>query len=171
MIAGGAPPESNPHPSLEAEAHDFYSSLTDLLKVVQFRDRDRACCYDVSVAQCYALQTVAEGGPLAVNDLAGSLFLDKSTASRIAGALETKGYVHRRGDPDDGRVVRLEVTPAGAALNRRIEDDLSEEYARLLKDFPAEVRTGMIRLLRRLATTFSSRVDASGGSCCTIQKD
>lgn len=151
------------------DAHAFYGALNELLRVVQFRDRDRACCYDVSVTQCYALKTVADGGPLAVNDLAAALYLDKSTASRVAGGLEAKGYLARRRDAGDGRVVRLEATEEGRALCDRVEDDLSREYAGLLGDFDPEVRGAMIRLVGRLAGSFSSRVEAAGGSCCVVR--
>lgn len=156
-------------PELATDAHAFYGALNDLLRVVQFRDRDRACCYDVSVTQCYALKSVADAGALTVNDLAAALFLDKSTASRVAAGLEGKGYVERARDPDDGRIVRLVATDAGQALCGRIEEDLAREYAELLGDFDPEVRGAMIRLLSRLAVSFSARVDASGGNCCVVR--
>ena len=154
---------------LHDDAHAFYRALNELLRVVQFRDRDRACCYDVSVTQCYALKSIADSGGSTVNELAGALYLDKSTASRVAGGLEGKGYVARERDSADGRIVRLVPTPSGLALCQRIEDDLAKEYAELLSDYDPEVRGAMIRLLGRLATSFAARVDASGGSCCVVR--
>ena len=159
----------SPDAGLLADAHRFYEELNDLVRVVQFRDRDRACCYDVSVTQCYALEAVADEGPLTVNDLAARLYLDKSTASRVAAGLETKGYVLRAGDPADGRIVRLAATDAGRSLCRRIQDGLAAEYAELLSDFDPEVRAAMTRLLGRLAASFAARVEASGGSCCVVR--
>lgn len=156
-------------PALVRDAERLSDALEDLLRVVQFRDRDRACCYDVSVSQCYALERVVAAGGLAVNDLAASLYLDKSTASRVANSLVDKGYLARARDPDDGRVVRLVPTPAGASLCRRILDDIAAEYAEMLADFTPEVRAGIIRLVGRLGRSFSSRVEASGGSCCVVK--
>lgn len=158
-----------PDPALDADAHAFYEALNGLVRVVQFRDRDRACCYDVSVTQCHALKAVVDEGPLTVNELAALLYLDKSTASRVAAGLEGKGYVARRRDDEDGRVVRLEATEAGQALCVRIEDDLSREYAELLSGFDPEVRAAMIRLTGRLSASFAARVDTSGGSCCVVR--
>jgi hypothetical protein len=43
--------------------------------VYQFRDRDRICCHDVSVTQCYALETVVEHGPMRLTTLAERLFV------------------------------------------------------------------------------------------------
>ena len=156
-------------PELLEDAHALSAALQDLLRVVQFRDRDRACCYDVSVSQCYALKAAADAGPLTVNDMAGQLYLDKSTASRVANGLVDKGYLTRERDPDDGRVVHLVATAEGRALCDRIEDDLASEYADLLGDFDPEIRAAITRLVSRLGRSFAARVDASGGSCCVVK--
>jgi DNA-binding MarR family transcriptional regulator len=158
-----------PDPTLTRDAERLSDVLEDLLRVVQFRDRDRACCYDVSVSQCYALERVVHGGGLTVNELAASLYLDKSTASRIAQSLVDKGYVARARDPEDGRVVRLVPTPAGTVLCHRILADIREEYAEMLAEFGPEVRAGIIRLVGRLGRSFAARVEASGGSCCVVK--
>jgi len=156
-------------PALVRDAERLSDALEDLLRVVQFRDRDRACCYDVSVSQCYALERVVEAGGMTVNDLAASLYLDKSTASRIANSLVDKGYLARARDPEDGRVVRLVPTPAGSALCRQILADIAGEYTEMLADFSPEVRSGIIRLVGKLGRSFASRVETSGGSCCVVK--
>jgi DNA-binding MarR family transcriptional regulator len=156
-------------PDLERDADRLAEVLQDLIRVVQFRDRDRACCYDVSVSQCYALAAVTDLGPLTVNELAAHLYLDKSTSSRLAAGLEAKGYVTRERAPDDGRVIHLVVTPPGRALRGRIADDLVRTYADLLTDFEPEVRTALIRLVERLGASFAARVQTSGGSCCVVE--
>ena len=159
---------ASPDPALLQDAERLSDALEDLLRVVQFRDRDRACCYDVSVSQCYALERVVEAGGLTVNELAASLYLDKSTASRIANSLVDKGYLARARDPDDGRVVRLVPTPAGSALCRRIMADIADEYAEMLSEFSPDVREGFITLVGRLGRSFAARVETSGGSCCVV---
>jgi DNA-binding MarR family transcriptional regulator len=156
-------------PRLLADALAFHEAFSDLLRLVQFRDRDRACCYDVSVTQCYALRAVVDEGPLTVNDLAARLFLEKSTVSRVAGGLEAKGYLARARGVEDGRLVRLVATDSGRSLSARIESDLSRDYAELLADFDPEVRSAMTRLVGRLARCFAARVDATGGSCCVVR--
>jgi DNA-binding MarR family transcriptional regulator len=155
-------------PRLLDDARGLTRALGDLIRIVQFRDRDRACCYDVSVSQCYALKAIAERGPITVNQLAADLYLDKSTASRLANGLEEKGYVARDRDAADGRITLLAATPEGAGLHARIEEDLAREYAELIGDFEPEVRAAITRLLGRLATSFAARVDASGGSCSVV---
>jgi DNA-binding MarR family transcriptional regulator len=149
-------------------AQDFSAALSDLIRVVQFRDRDRACCYDLSVTQCYALERVVHSGGLTVNELSAALYLDKSTASRVANSLVEKGVLERRGDAADGRIVRLVATAAGASTCARIEADLAAEYADLLSDFEPEVQAASAEVLRRLASAFARRVDVSNGRCCAV---
>ena len=152
----------------DAETRSFSDALGAFVRVVQFRDRDRACCYDLSVSQFYALKAVAEGGPLTVNDLAARLYLDKSTASRVAQTLVAKGLLERGRDPVDGRVVRLLPTDAGSSVCAHIQSDLDAEYAELLSDFDPEVRAAASELIRRLGRAFARRVDVSNGRCCTV---
>jgi MarR family transcriptional regulator, 2-MHQ and catechol-resistance regulon repressor len=146
-LPAAAPPAD---PRLAADSRELHGVLSELLRVVQFRDRDRICCYDVSVTQCYALKAVLEGGPLTLNQLAAHLYLDKSTASRVIKALVEKGYVERRPHPDDGRAVQLVTSAAGRRLHAAIERDLLTEVEGLVAEFDPEVRRALASLLARL---------------------
>src|ERR1700742_684061 len=88
--------------TLDRDAEALQAAVADLVRVYQFRDRDRICCHDISVTQCYALETLVDHGPLRVGALAQRLFLDKSTTSRVVGTLVKKGYVEQRADQADG---------------------------------------------------------------------
>src|SRR5262245_9262005 len=138
MNASAAAPIVDPSPALDPalarDAAALHRALSDLVRVVQFRDRDRICCYDVSVTQCYAIEEMVRRGPLTVNELAAALYLDKSTASRVVDGLERKGYATRTPHPDDRRALLLAVTEAGRALFERIEGDLVLEAGQLLAD-------------------------------------
>lgn len=154
--------------SLEQDARAFYAALSDLIRIYQFRDRDRICCHDVSVSQCYGLQALVEHGGMTLNDLAAHLYLDKSTASRVVDALERKGYVERAPHPGDRRALLLAATAAGRELHRRIQRDLLAEEEALLAGFDPEIRRAMTQLLARLARAAAARVEAGGGSCCRL---
>lgn len=154
--------------ALEADTEQLHRALTDLVRVYQFRDRDRICCYDVSVTQCYALEAVALEGPMMLNQLAARLYLDKSTASRVVDALEKKGYVERQPSPEDRRALRLVATAAGRDLYARIDADILAGERALLAEFPSDVRQSMTTLIGQLARAAAARIDSSGGTCCTI---
>lgn len=155
-------------PALAQDTEELYDALEDLLRVYQFRDRDRICCFDVSVSQCYALEGLVRRGAMTLNDLAAYLYLDKSTASRVVDALERKGYVARSPHPKDRRALLLEATAQGRALEGKIRESILAEERQLLADFTPEVRQGMTQVLRRLARAAVASVETGGGACCRI---
>jgi MarR family transcriptional regulator, 2-MHQ and catechol-resistance regulon repressor len=157
--------------TLQRDAAELQAAVAELVRVYQFRDRDRICCHDISVTQCYALEMLAEHGPMRLTGLVERLFLDKSTTSRVVGALVKKGYVEQRPDANDGRATALHVTASGRRLYRRITDDLVEQQQQLLGDLEPEVREGVVTVIRRLARAADSRFRTGvsvgpGGGCC-----
>jgi MarR family transcriptional regulator, 2-MHQ and catechol-resistance regulon repressor len=167
-IAASAPalPSAASDPALARDTEQLYDALEDLLRVYQFRDRDRICCFDISVSQCYALEGLVRRGSMTLNDLAAYLYLDKSTASRVIDALERKGHVVRLPHPRDGRASLLEATSRGRELEGTVRESILAEERQLLADFPSEVRQSMTVILRRLARAAAASVEAGGGSCC-----
>ena len=143
--------------TLTRQARELQEALAEFIRVYQFRDRDRICCHDVSVTQCYALDALMRRGLATLNELAAELCLDKSTASRVVATLERKGYVARTAHPRDRRAVLLTATAAGKRLVERILDDLVEEKKHLLAEFPEEVRESAAELIQRLTTASRRR--------------
>ena len=151
---------------LHRDASALYDALSDLIRVYQFRDRDRICCHDLSVTQCHALEALSRTHGMTMNDLSARLYLDKSTTSRVVNALQRKGYAVRAIDPDDGRVTRLGLTDAGRNLHGRIHQEIVSQEKELLSDFDTNTRQALAELIRRLADAAAARVDTTGGLCC-----
>ncbi len=161
--------DSQANSQLEQDAQALYDALQDLIRVYQFRDRDRICCHDLSVTQCYALDALVRRGGITVNELSAELYLDKSTASRVVDALERKGYLKRNSHPDDRRAVQLEVTRTGKNLFARIRRDIVEQEKSLIAEFDPKTRRAMTNLINQLARAAADRVDTVGGTCCIKQ--
>src|SRR4026209_720112 len=119
---------------IQRDARALQAAVADLVRVYQFRDRDRICCHDISLTQCYALETLVEHGPLRLSALAERLFLDKSTTSRVVSTVVRKGYVEQRADEKDGLATTLSATRQGQRLCARITDDLVDQQKQLLQD-------------------------------------
>lgn len=142
---------------LTRDAEQLHEALNDLVRVYQFRDRGRICCYDVSVTQSYALEMLIKQGPLRLQSLAEGMCLDKSTASRVVNTLERKGYVIRIEDGDDRRAIQIQPTAAGQALYKAIRSELIAEEREMIAPLPAEVRRASLALLRRLTRAAEAR--------------
>jgi len=176
MFGASTPVQGSTLAALDRDAAALQAAVADLVRVYQFRDRDRICCHDVSVTQCYALETLVHHGPMRLRALAERLFLDKSTTSRVVSTLVRKGYVQQRADATDGRATTVCATRKGEQLCARITDDLIEQQKQLLQDLGPEVRKGVVQVLRRLAKAADARFRAgiaAGASapCCAVDGD
>jgi DNA-binding MarR family transcriptional regulator len=80
---------------------------------------------DLTPSQSSALSSVDRLGPLTLGALSAVEGVQPPTMTRIVAALEAAGLLLRQPDPSDRRVVRVAVTPAGAALlaERRVRAD------------------------------------------------
>jgi DNA-binding MarR family transcriptional regulator len=165
-----------PDATLDRDAAALQAAVADLVRAYQFRDRDRICCHDISVTQCYALETLVDHGSMRLSALAERLFLDKSTTSRVVTTLVKKGYVEQGPDAQDGRAIALSATRKGRNLCARISDDLVGQQKQLLQDLDPDVRAGVVQVLRRLAQAADARfrsgaVSGAATTCCTPSDD
>ena len=159
--------------TLMQDAEALHGALSELVRIYQFRDRDRICCHDISVTQCYALEALVEHGPMRSQALARRLMLDKSTTTRVIDALERKGYVERTTAADDARALSLVVTRSGRALHDRISRELVAQQAALLADVDPALRANVIAVIQRLAHAAQARFlqGTSVGACDTSGPD
>jgi MarR family transcriptional regulator, 2-MHQ and catechol-resistance regulon repressor len=162
-VVGGRPVATDP--ALERDALELHRLLSEMLRMFQFRDRERICCHDISVTQCYALEALVAAGGITLNELAARLYLDKSTASRVVDSLVAKGYAERTPHPDDGRALALTPTVAGRRLYERIDGELLAEVRGVVAGFPPEVRRAMNDLLARFRGAAAGRI-LRGEDCC-----
>lgn len=82
------------------------------------------------------LAELDERGPMGINDLVDKFQLDKSTVSRQAAALISKGFICRVSAPKDGRISLLEVTPIGHDKFHEVRKARKALYRELLADWP-----------------------------------
>jgi MarR family transcriptional regulator, 2-MHQ and catechol-resistance regulon repressor len=158
---------NEPETATLQDARQLQDALERLVRVYQYRDRDRICCYDVSVTQCHALEALVAGGTATLNELAALLYLDKSTTSRVVDALERKGYLTRARSPEDGRALELHATAAGRKLVERIREDLLGETAALLANVSPELRAATAAVVGGLADAAAARAGVAAPlGCC-----
>jgi MarR family 2-MHQ and catechol resistance regulon transcriptional repressor len=163
------PPTSRWDQEASGDAERLHDTLTDLIRLYQFRDRNAICWQGISVTQCYALEAIVRGGPPSLKYVAEWLYLDKSTTSRVISSLVQKRYVERAPHPDDPRSVLLRPTPAGRRLHHRIRRTLVRQAQQILRDFSPAARRGAIELLSRLTRATATRMDR-GPSCARRAK-
>ncbi len=141
---------------LDRDAEELHAAVRSLLRIYQFRDRQRTCYHDISVTQCYALEAL-QGGALRLLEIAEALNLEKSSASRMIDSLEDKGYVRRAADPSDGRASVIDITRRGQALHDNIVAALVDEKRELLAGVGKASRRAAIRIINELSRSAAER--------------
>jgi DNA-binding MarR family transcriptional regulator len=142
---------------LRADASELYDAMTDLIRLYQFRDRDRIGYYGLTITQCYVLQLLLRRGPSTLNDLVAAMRLDKSVLSRVVDGLERKHAVRRVANPADGRSALITITRSGSTRYMKVEHHVEAEYVEVLADFSPSVRKQLVALLGRLTAALQDR--------------
>ena len=97
----------------------------------------------VSASEARALTELLDAHGIAQGQLAALLGLEKSTVSRLAAGLESKGWIRRGRDEQNHRYVRLYLTPQGRAVADRLWQAWQSRQERILAGLTAEERAGL----------------------------
>ncbi len=109
-----------------------------------------------------ALATVHHAGPITLGDLAAREHVTPPTITRVVEKLEGQGLVTRNVDPQDRRVVHLELTDAGTQYLEATRSRRTAWLASRLEELPAEDLASLAAaavVLDRLAAGISREVD------------
>ena len=109
-------PRGKALPKLDVEIGQLLIELMELMKQHFFTV---ATELDLTPTQAIALHSLGE--PCPMRELAEAIGHDASHITSVVDRLEAQGLVERRVDPKDRRVKLLSLTPAGWALQERIE--------------------------------------------------
>jgi DNA-binding MarR family transcriptional regulator len=106
-------------------------------------------------SQVAVFASVAKHGPCTIGRIAELEHVQPPSASKIVAALESKGLVERRADPDDRRCALIAATPAGRAYLDDVRAAgrswLASQLATLADDDIAGLESALPALERLLA--------------------
>jgi DNA-binding MarR family transcriptional regulator len=105
----------------------------------------------VSLSEVMALGELADVEVLSQQDLATLLGLEKSTVSRLAAGLESRGWLARERDPANRRYYRLRLTDDGHAAAQQVGAHLRAHHEQLLGGLTPAEREGLMLGLAGLA--------------------
>ena len=161
MRTGGHPADQvprSPHESLEADAATIFEVMTELLRIYQFRDRDRVDSHGVTITQTYALEVILRRHAVTAKKLARELALEKSTVSRLVEAMVERRLVERVDHPSDARSVLLRATPLGRRVYDEVRRDIVQENAAALQGLTGTERVRFIETLKRFTEAAKLRI-------------
>ncbi len=134
-----------------------------LIRNLECCDRTLVACCGITASQSYSLLALDEMGPVTMNELATEMRLHGTTMTRMVDALVEKGLAERRQDPEDRRIVRVDLTPAGRESLERMQDSKREFLASAFAELSDSEREAILKALGRLAT----KAEEMGARCCS----
>ena len=147
-----------PDEGLEADAASVFDVMTELLRIYQFRDRDRVNSHGLTVTQTYALEIILRRHEVTAKALAHELALEKSTVSRLVETMADSGLVERVDHPKDARSVLLRATALGRRLYGDVRRAIVRENAAVLRGLTAPQRATLIETLQRFTEAARVRI-------------
>ena len=106
---------------------------------------------DIGCFQDQYLVKICEQPGIAQEEIAESLFVHKSNVARQVASLEEKGYVERRADVSDRRILRAYPTEKALQAVGEIRRIRGEWTRRLLEGMSEEEKAAASELMRDLA--------------------
>ena len=137
-------------------------ALVQAARLHRSRIGDRLAALDLFAGQEQVVQALAMAGTMTMGDLAATLRVRPPTASKTISRLAALGFVERRAEAGDGRVVRVRLTEAGLAKAEAIERIWDEVEAELLDGFEGKERRRLRKLLRRAAGNLAEVAGVEG---------
>ena len=107
---------------------DSLVQLSFLIQAVLLRI---GTAHDVSIIQIRLLGVLRDRQP-GMMELAKFLNLDKSSVTGLVDRAERRGLVQRTTTPEDGRAIRVSVTPSGRELIAQATSEIEREINKLV---------------------------------------
>jgi len=108
-------------------------AVTRLARILRHQDPT-----SLSATLSSALATVHRCGPMTLGELAAKEHVTPPTVTRVVDKLEVQGLVARSADHRDGRIVRVELTAAGAERILEIRTRRTAWLVDHLTDLPTD---------------------------------
>ncbi|MGC4000400.1 MAG: MarR family transcriptional regulator [Anaeromyxobacter sp.] len=144
---------------VEAQARRVHALMVQLSRHRSLRNPIAASCEDLGLtpAQIHLLLWLGTDGPQAMGELARRVAVTEKTITGIVDRLERDGLVQRVRDPDDRRVVRVELAARGKELFRRVDAEIGAKLVAFLQLIDAPDRRDLIRILEKLDARLTAR--------------
>ena len=112
---------------------------------------------DMTRTSADVLAHVCLAGPLSMGALAHALHHDPGACARYVTGLEEAGLLQRTKSPQDGRVSLVQATPAGRAVNTRVQRAEAEQLERALSALDDDELETCAATLERLVAHLQRR--------------
>jgi len=119
--------------------------------------------YGLNAYQCWMVLLLRDRGAMSLSELAGRMWMDHPTTSRLVHALEEIGLLQVQPDPTHGRKVLIAINPDKAAMAEEIHSKVIEYRSRLEKGMTAEEKSVLHSALAKVILNLSDALEEGHG--------
>ena len=130
-----------------SETRTEIEELLQQWKAVMAANRPRWATADLTFTQLRAL-SVLQRGNVRVSELGEALGIGLAAASTLADRMAQRRFIVRRPDPEDGRVVHIELSSRGRTLIEHLERGRTEHFGKLIARMTPAEREALKTTLR-----------------------
>ena len=112
--------------------------------------RDEMAKLGLTTPKMRALAVLSVMDGLAIGQLAIHAIVEQSTLSRAVDALQSEGLVRREVDAEDGRTVRVFITPEGRARFEVLWPHMAETYHAMFQGIDPEEQRAFVATLQKM---------------------
>ncbi|MBT2688135.1 MarR family transcriptional regulator [Bacillus sp. ISL-47] len=124
------------------EIHDVVADIEKDLRyisgIIKQKGREILSDFTITPPQFVALQWLFEEGDMTIGELSNKMYLACSTTTDLVDRMEKNNLVKRVKDPNDRRVVRIQLLEEGERIIEEVIKKRQEYLKEVLKDFTNE---------------------------------
>jgi DNA-binding MarR family transcriptional regulator len=125
--------------------------MVSLVQALGLHRSDRTPCgQPLAIAEAHALLELSRESGLSQSGLAQRLRLEKSSVSRVVSQLARRGWVKRKRDAADTRIVHVHLTGPGEAMVARLAAARSAMFSKIFAAIPQSKRARTLETLETL---------------------
>lgn len=151
---------------------EIYNFIQDISWYFGNQGFNGECCGDLSLIEFMALKKINEKNNCPIQEIANSLNISKSGASKIIDRLENRKYVRRVQSSVDGRVCCIEISEKGMDTISRIFEKYTDYVSAILNDLNPKSIDDIRNVLAMLTASIqkqgfikSNQTEVGGESC------
>lgn len=142
--------DSRPMPEDEIDHGELLYMMHELSRLISVHFDNAMVEHRLTHAQWWALMHISENEGQSQSELARIMQMGRAAASKLLERLEAKGWIERREDPGDHRVLRIYLRDRAAPVFELMRTEGRKQFDLMLAGISADEERGLIEGLRKI---------------------
>lgn len=146
------PKQDTVHPRLSDFADEAVELIPQIFNLVIRDDQFQCKDFELTISQLRILRILHNRGKVTMTQLSEELHVAPPSTTSTTDRLVNQGFISRRHDPEDRRVVRVTLTPKGKSMMNKFLQVKKSRWHQIMVSLSKKDRENLILTLRRLVS-------------------